>query len=212
MAPSGMLTVMCPPARSAVLRMVSEPSSFTRQATVVASFPSIGISTGIGWAAPVWTVTEAFSPDSGGMGRATLPPGFASAAWEGMRMVAVSPYGLSCTVAVRPPACLMVVSVVPLGRATVLTVEPSLAVSVVVTVPSFWVSTTVLEPSGRFVVSVTAPVVLLVLVEVVEPSGFCTVVVLPEEPPEEEPPPPEDVPPSEEEPPPVAGMDSRTIS
>ena len=62
-------------------------------------------------------------------------------------MVAVSPYGLSCTVAVRPPACLMVVSVVPLGRATVLTVEPSLAVSVVVTVPSFWVSTTVLEPS-----------------------------------------------------------------
>ena len=78
-----------------------------------------------------------------------------------------------------------------------------------VTVPSFFVSTTVLEPSGRRVVSVTVPVVLLVLVAVVDPSGFFTVVVVPEElPPEEEP--PEDPPP--EEPPPVAGMVSRSSS
>ena len=79
-----------------------------------------------------------------------------------------------------------------------------------VTVPSFLVSITVCDPSGRFVVSVTVPVMLLVLVDVVEPSGFFTVLVV--VPPLEFPPelPPEELPP--EEPPPVAGMVSRTSS
>ena len=158
-----------------------------------------------GRAVPVWTVMEAFSPDSAGMGMAT-PPGCFSAAPEGIWTAASVLSRLSRTVAVRPPACWTVVSVVPLGRVTVFTVEPSFAVPVVVTVPSFWVSTTVLEPSGRRVVSVTVPVVLLTVVEVVEPSGFFTEVVLPlEELPGEASPP-------GKEPPPVAGMDSRSSS
>ena len=62
-------------------------------------------------------------------------------------------------------------------------------------------------------VSVTVPVVLLVLVEVVEPSGFFTdVVVLLEEPlPEDEPLLEEEFP-LEDDPPPVEGMDSRAVS
>ena len=75
-------------------------------------------------------------------------------------------------------------------------------------------------PSGRLVVCVSVPVVLLTVVETVEPSGCLTVVVLEEEPEDELPPeeelPPEDDPPPleppEEEPPPVAGSVSRTIS
>ena len=95
----------------------------------------------------------------------------------------------------------------PSGVSTVLTVEPLAAFSVEVTVPSFRVSTTVWEPSGLRIVFVTVPVIWLVCVVMVEPSGLRWVVVEVLLEPEEgrlgrlEP-----------EEPPVAGTSSRSVS
>ena len=70
---------------------------------------------------------------------------------------------------------LALISVLPFASDLTVPTEPPAVLFVSVTEPSFLVSTVVVEPSGFFVVSVTVPVVLSVVVVVVEPSGFLVV-------------------------------------